>query len=108
MVSIKGISLKNIKQGYGPEGNGLEASIYLDGRHVASIKNNGNGGNNRYHWGIRKSNKWVNLPEVRKTIVSRIRDYFTEIGKEELFESLDAFFDAILELQRIKDAAESD
>lgn len=44
------ITLKNLREAGGEETPRFEASLYLDGKKVATVSNGGTGGCNSYHW----------------------------------------------------------
>lgn len=102
MAIINGVELKSVKEGYGHERNGLEASIYLDGKKVGDVYNDGVGGCNGYYWGVMKNGKFVHN-DAEQVITERM-DAFYKGCSEGIpkFEAIDSFIEQILELKWIE------
>lgn len=64
------LSVKGVKTFRGMEGHGFNATLYLDGKKVAFVMDEGSGGCMRYEWNDRKAedivNNWVKtLPKMK-------------------------------------------
>ena len=94
------VTLKNVKEAGGEETPRFEASLYLDGKRVATVSNGGTGGCNSYHWA---DGRW-DTPN-QKVCNQIAEDYLGETYREALDMLVYSIMDSVDYLKKAKSNA---